>query len=121
MHDIKTRLFNLRKKQLKLVYIRAISGINNFDNSNTMMKFHKILLVLVKDLSWFYLMRMGVCVKEKQKANSYFVINYVNKFVEYIDFEKIINNKNISKASFIKASFMKASLCPTISNKYPEV
>ena len=53
IHDIGTNLCNLKKKQLKLVYIKAISYINNFNSSITTYRFHKILLV--KDLSWFTL------------------------------------------------------------------
>ena len=114
MHDIRTNLCNLKKKQLKLVYIKAISYINNFNSSITTYRFHKILLV--KDLSWFYLTRMGLACKDSKKSNSFIVVNYVNKFVEYIDFRKIFKMEQVTKAAPFKS---KSHQQPTLSYKYP--
>ena len=65
-----------------MVYIQAISQTSSANTE------HLHRLLLVKDLAWFYLRRMGVGVK-KPKSNFFLVVNYVNKHVEYINFRKI--------------------------------
>ena len=114
MYELRTRICNLKKKELKTVYIHAVSYLHEFSNTITTAKFHKILFI--KDLSWFYLTRMGLGSKPKSNCNTFLVVNYVNKFVEYIDFRKIFRIDSIKKAAPFNS---KNHLQPTISYKYP--
>ena len=52
---------------------------------------HKLLLM--KDQSWFYLIRMGVDGKDKTKSYSiYFVVDNLNNYVEYVNFRKVFTD-----------------------------
>ena len=82
IHALRTELCNLKKFQLKQVYIKVISFIN--DGIKDISRLHSCLLV--KDLSWFYLIRMGACNRSNTKNSFFFVVNYVNKYVEHLDF-----------------------------------
>ena len=50
------------------------------------------------------------------KSNSFIVVNYVNIFVEYIDFRKIFKMEQVTKAAPFKS---KSHQQPTLSYKYP--
>ena len=108
-HSIRTKLASIKKVQLKMVYIQAISQTSSANTE------HLHRLLLVKDLAWFYLRRMGVGVK-KPKSNFFLVVNYVNKHVEYVNFRKIFNNTEVSAASPFKSGNISA---PSISYHYP--
>ena len=100
------KVFN--KKIYKHMYV------NNFIHDISIQSFHKILLV--KDLSWFYLTRMGAGSKDKRNSNNYLVIDYTNKFVEYIDFRSIFRKNDICQVAPFKS---KSHLQPSVSYKYP--
>ena len=93
-----------------MVYIQAISQTSSANTE------HLHRLLLVKDLAWFYLRRMGVGVK-KPKSNFFLVVNYVNKHVEYINFRKIFSNSDVSAASPFKSDNISV---PSISYHYPK-
>ena len=109
-HSLRTTLAGIKKVQLKMVYIQAISQTSSANTE------HLHRLLLVKDLAWFYLRRMGVGVK-KPKSNFFLVVNYVNKHVEYINFRKIFSNSDVSAASPFKSDNISA---PSISYHYPK-
>ena len=109
--DIRTSLCNLKKKQLKEVYIKSIALLN--ERFDSMFHFHSCLLI--KDLSWFYLQRMGVKIK-KADSSHFCIIEYVNKFVEHINLKKIFTNPVVFDASPFKSD--KLSI-PRVSLKYP--
>jgi hypothetical protein len=93
-----------------MVYIQAISQTASARTE------HLHRLLLVKDLAWVYLCRMGVGSK-KTKSSFFLVVNYVNKHVEYIDFRKIFKDSAVSAASPFKSS--NSISAPTISYSYP--
>ena len=88
IHAIRTQLASIKKTQLKMVYIQAIS----MSYSANREQLHRCLLV--KDLAWFYLQRMGVCI-QKSKQTFFIVMDYVNKHAEYINFRKIFKIRDV--------------------------
>ena len=70
----------------------------------------------MKDLSWFYLLRMGIAGKDKTKSNSIFVVDYVNKYIEYVNFRKVFTDIEVQEAAPFSSKHFK---CPTVSYKYP--
>ena len=111
LRNIRTSLCNLKKKQLKSVYIKAIALIN--DGLDSLLKYH--LCLLVKDLCWFYLLRMGA-QKEKVVSLHFCVVQYVNKFIEHVNFKKIFNSETVFNASPFTSCHLSN---PRISFEYP--
>lgn len=89
LHDIRTKLCSLKKKQLKLVYIKSISVINT--NLENVLDRH--LCFYLKDLTWFYLMRMGISKVNNKQSRNFVIVKYANKFVEYVNFKKIFKER----------------------------
>ena len=110
-NNIRSQLCALKKKLLKLVYIKSISLLNDGIDS----VLHRHFCLLVKDLSWFYLSRMGMSKSSKKRPSNYIVVKYVNKFVEYINFRKIFNNHEVQQAAPFKSTNLSV---PIISFKY---
>ena len=110
-HDLRTKLCGLKKAQLKLVFIKSISLINaRVDDQASLHKF-----LLIKDFSWFYLLRMRGNIPDR-KSDFFIVIDFVNKHVEHIDFRKIFKNSDVHQASPFRSNNLSA---PTISYKHP--
>ena len=108
--DIRTEICKLKKKQLKSLYIYIIGRIN--DRAETTQERH--LLLLVKDLSWFYLKRMQKDVLNK-RSGSFMVIRFGNKYVEQVDLGGILKQKDIKGSFPCKSDYFSI---PTISFKY---
>ena len=110
-HDIRTTLCNLKKKQLKNVYIKSIALVNG--GLDCLLSYY--LCLLIKDLSWFYLSRMGID-KKKNSSPHFCVVNFVNKFVDQVNFKKIFDSPEVVKASPFKSLYLSK---PRIAFKYP--
>ena len=110
-NTIRSQLCALKKKLLKLVYIKSISLLN--DGIDNILPRHFCLMV--KDLSWFYLLRMGVSKSANKQSSNYVVVKYVNKFVEYVNFRKIFKNPEVLQAAPFKSTNLSV---PIISFKY---
>ena len=109
-HNVRTILRNLKKKQMKKVYIKSIALVN--DGLDSVHKYH--LCLFVKDFSWFCLMRMGT--RKKLDVSSHFcIVKYVNKCVETINFKKVFNNPIVFNASPFKSVYLSH---PRVAFKY---
>ena len=110
--NIRTKLNTLKKQQLKEVYIKAINlyRYTVFDN---LRNFH--LTLYIKDLSWFYLVRICNARTIKPKSNNFIIFNYVNKYMEQVNFPKIFNNKDIVDSFPHKSTYFYA---PSVSYRY---
>ena len=111
IRDIRTSLCNLKKKALKDIYLQSITYLHDGLDSPTKVR----ICLLLKDLSWFYLLRIKKSVKPKIHSN-FMVVNYANKYVEYVNFNQIFMSKDILAISPFPNNSL---LQPTISYKYP--
>ena len=108
--NIRTEICKLKKKHLKSLYIKVIGLINDgFQNT-----FDRHMCFLIKDLTWFYLKRMGTTTKKKN-SGSFLVVQYCNKFVEYVNLSKIFKHKNVNNTFPHKSQYFSI---PTVSYKY---
>ena len=110
-HEIRTSLCNLKKKPLKNVYIRSIALVNY--GLDCVLNYYVCLLI--KDLSWFYLCRMGI-IKQNNSSPHFCIVQFVNKFVDQVDFKKIFENPDVVSASPFKSQYLSK---PRIAFKYP--
>ena len=94
----RTEICKLKKMNLKSLYIRTIKMINEKIEDDV----RKIqICYFVKDMSWFYLSRM--CKQRtKAKTSSFIVIDYCNKFVEFMNLKKIFGLPEVKKVSPFK-------------------
>ena len=112
--NIRTRLNTLKKQQLKNVYLKSINlySQTKFDN---LRNYH--LTLYIKDLSWFYLVRMEKSRNVKPKPSNFIIFTYVNKYMEQIKFPKIFAiNDIVSKFPHRSKSGYFSS--PSVSFRY---
>ena len=71
--DIRTKLSALKKNQLKAVYIKSVNLYRYSTADNNLRNYH--LTLFIKDLSWFYLVRMNNARNIKPKSNNFIIFN----------------------------------------------
>ena len=100
----------MKKYQLKLVYLKSIHVVNNNKISHEVLR----ICYVIKDLSWFYLCRMSNSAQIK-KSNNFVIIKHVNKFVDYVNLNKILNQKDSFNTFPIVSKYF---AIPSVSYKY---
>ena len=108
-HYIRTFIMRLDNDKIKQLLLHVINLLN--DNCNVSTRKIEYLLYVVKDMCLFKYQRFYT----KRKSSQYVVIEFVNKFMDDININKIFNS------SYIKSQFPgnnQTYMIPTVSYKY---
>lgn len=108
--NIRTNINSSKLVYVKKLFLHAITMINQMDKLSV---FYKHVYFAVKDLAYFNISR-NFKPKKKNGSSNYMVINFVNKLVETVNIQKMLNNTNI-KEKLLLSDFFRI---PNVSIKY---